>query len=107
MENNHIYNDILLNNFKLTQKIVLNDIKCDICNIQNKGSAYNNEFYICNNCNKNICPFCKSIHDKNHTIVDYDDKNYICKKHNEKFTKFCEECNENICILCEDDRSWH
>ena len=36
----------------VTQKIDLNEIICDICNKQNKGNTHNNEFYICNNCNK-------------------------------------------------------
>ena len=25
----------------------------------------------------NLCPSCKSIHDKTHSIINYDDKNYI------------------------------
>jgi len=106
-KNNHTYKDILLNYFDLTQKIDLNEIICDICNNQNMGNNHNNEFYICNNCNKNICPLCKSVHDKNHTILNYNDKNYICKKHNDTFTKFCKTCNENICIICEDEHNNH
>ena len=106
-KNNHNYNDILLNYFELTQTVDLNEIKCDICNNQNKGITHNNEFYICNNCNKNICPLCKSIHDKNHYIINYDDKNYICKKHNDIFYKFCKTCNENICIVCEREHMYH
>ena len=54
--------------------------------IKNKDNIHNNEFYICNTCNLNICPLCKIKHDKNHTIIYYDDKNYIRKKHkDEKF----------------------
>ena len=66
---NHIYNNILLNLFKETQNIDLNEIICDVCNINNKGNTHNNEFYKCNTCNKNICPLCKSIHEKNHFII--------------------------------------
>ena len=106
-KNNHIYNNILLNNYDITQKLDLNEIICDICNNQNKGNTHNNEFYICNNCNKNICPLCKSIHDKNHNIINYDDKNYICKKHNDNFNKYCKTCNVNICIICEDEHNNH
>ena len=51
-KDNHVHKDILLNFFELTQKIELNEIICDICNKQNKGNTHNNEFYICNNCNK-------------------------------------------------------
>ena len=62
---------------------------------------------ICSTCNKNICPLCKSKHNNNHIIIEYDDKNYICKKHRESFIKYCKECNENICILCENDHENH
>ena len=106
-KNNHAYNNILINYFEFTQKINLNEIICDICKKQNKGDAHNNEFYICNNCNKNICPLCKSNHDKNHIIINYDDKNYLCKKHNDVFNKYCKTCNENICIVCENDHDNH
>ena len=106
-KNNHINNNILLNNYELTQKIDLKEIICEICKNNNKGDTHNNEFYICNNCNKNICPLCKSIHDKNHNIINFNDKNYICKKHNDIFNKFCKSCNENICIFCEEEHKNH
>ena len=68
----------------------------------------NNEFYICNTCNKNICPLCKPSHDKNHNIVIHSDINYICKKHNgEKFIKYCKTCNIDICMICEDEHEGH
>jgi len=57
--------------------------------------------------NKNICPLCKSKHNENHIIIKYDDKNYICKNHNESFYKYCKECNKNICILCENKHNNH
>ena len=106
-KNNHIINDILLSKYHETQKIDINYIMCEICKQTNKGNTHNNEFYICNTCNKNICPLCKSIHDKNHMIINYDDKNYICKIHNESFIKYCNTCNENICILCESAHKSH
>ena len=34
--------------------------------------------YICYECKKNLCPLCKFIHDKLHSIINYDNKNYIC-----------------------------
>jgi len=106
-KNNHIINNILINKYENTQKIDLNKIKCDECNVNNKGNTHNNEFYICNICNKNICPLCKLKHDKDHIIIKYDDKNYICKKHNDSFIKYCKECNENICIICENEHNNH
>ena len=67
-----------------------------------------NEFYICKTCNKNICPLCKSNHDKNHKIINYDDKNYICKKQkDEKFIKYCKTCKMDLCMICEDEHEGH
>ena len=105
-KNNH-NKTLFLNEYKESQKICLNNIICDICQIHNKTKSYNNEFYICNICNKKICPLCKSIHDKNHVIINYDDRNYVCKKHNESFNKYCESCEENICIICENSHTNH
>ena len=98
---NHNINNISLTEFEETQKINLNNIICNICDTNNKGNTYNNKFYICCTCNKNICPLCKGIHDKNHIIINYDDKNYICSKHNEPFIKYCSTHKKDICILCD------
>ena len=48
-----------------------------------------------------------SIHDKKHKIIKYDDKNYVCKKHNESFNKYCKTCNNNICVICENKHKNH
>ena len=85
-KNNHIINNIY-NKYENSQKIDLSKIICNECNENNRGNTHNNEFYICNTCNKNICPLCKLKHDKNHIIIKYDNKNYICKKDNESFIK--------------------
>ena len=77
---NNNYNNILLNLFEETQKIDLCQINCNICKQNNKGNTHNNEFFICNTCNKSLCPLCKSIHDKKHRVINYDDKNYIYAK---------------------------
>ena len=106
-KNNHNIYNILLNKFEDTQKIDLNNIICEVCKKINKNNTHNNEFYICNTCNKNICPLCKSIHNKNHIIINYDDKNYICKLHNDSFTKYCNTCNKDICIICENEHDNH
>ena len=70
-KNKHEINNLLLNKYEDTQKIDLNKIICEICNQNNKGNTHDNEFYICNTCNKNICPLCKLIHDKKHKIINY------------------------------------
>ena len=33
--------------------------------------------------------------------MDYENKNYICNKHNEAYISYCEVCNENLCIQCQ------
>jgi len=106
-KNNHIINNILINKYENIQKLDLSKIKCNECNENDKSNIHNNEFYICNTCNKNICPLCKSKHDNNHIIINYDDKNYICNKHNDPFIKYCKECNENICIICDNEHNNH
>ena len=87
-KNGHIINNIKLNEFNNTQNIDISKIKCDKCE-NNKSNIFNNEFYICYKCNMNLCPLCKSIHDKTHSIINYNDKNYICNKHCEKYIKYC------------------
>ena len=102
-KNNHIMNNISLEEYENTQKIDLSKIKCDKCNDKSIYNIYNNEFYLCNTCNIKLCPLCKSSHNKNHNIINYNDKNYICNKHNELFIKYCNECRNNLCIFCVND----
>ena len=106
-KNQHSIENVLLNQFENSQKIDLSKIVCDICRVNNKSNAYNHKFYFCNTCGKNLCPLCKSQHDKNHNIINYDDKNYICKKHNDKFIQFCRQCNMNLCFLCKNEHINH
>ena len=34
-------------------------------------------------------------------------KNYLCNIHGEKYILYCEECNKNICDLCEIEHNNH
>ena len=106
-KNGHNINNILLKEFNSMQNNEISKIICDICKIKNKNNTYNNEFYKCNNCNINLCPLCKSMHDNNHNIINYDKRNCICCKHNNNFIKYCEDCNENICLICENEHYTH
>jgi len=103
--NKHKINNILLSEFSCTSNVDLSKIKCEKCKINNKGNAY--LFYKCLNCKMNLCPLCKSSHDKSHNIIDYDDKNYICSIHNELFNSYCNNCKKNICLLCENEHHNH
>ena len=77
-KNGHKKSDIELNDFEQTQNYDESKIKCEFCKNCNKTNSYNNIFYICYDCNKNLCPLCKSSHDKTHKIVEYDNKCFIC-----------------------------
>ena len=98
---------IPINEYEESQKINISNIKCNKCNIKNKGNTFNNEFYKCLNCNINICPLCKSNHDKGHNIIKYDEKNYLCNQHGAHFFGYCNNCKKNICSFCEDEHNNH
>ena len=98
-KNGHKINNILLHKYEESQKIDSSKIICQECNNTNKYESHNHEFYLCCNCSKNLCPLCKSNHDKTHIVINYEDKNYICKKHNESYIKYCETCKENVRIV--------
>ena len=55
----------------------------------------------------NLCPLCKSIHNKKHSIINYDLKNYICNKHSETFVKYCEDCKIDLCFSCLNEHKNH
>ena len=97
----HKFNDILLNDYNKYQTFDLSKIICEDCKVQNKSNVFENKFYICISCKKNICPLCKSKHNKNHDIIDYEQKDYTCIIHNEKFSSYCKNCKLNLCIECE------
>ena len=106
-KNGHEINNILLNEFEETQYIDISKIKCEKCKKNNKSNTYKNEFYKCIECGINICPICKSSHDKSHNIINYDQKDYICQKHNQFFIKYCKSCKMNICLICENEHKEH
>ena len=90
-----------------SQNIDLSTIKCDNCLNQSKANALNNEFFICLECNMNLCPFCKSTHDKTHSTINYDDKNYLCHEHGKNFFSYCKDCNMDICFSCSEEHKYH
>ena len=100
-KNNH-NNKIFFKDYN--NRINISEILCNQCN-KKRSESYKYNFFICLKCNINLCPLCKSQHDENHEIINYDNKNYICNKHNENFTKYC--CNRNICIECEKEHKSH
>ena len=106
-KNGHQINDILFDEFEKTQEINISKIICDSCNKSNKGLTYKNEFYYCLTCKYNLCPLCKSVHDKNHNIINDTNKEIICRMHNNSFTKYCIDCKSNLCSFCIKDHEKH
>lgn len=103
-KNKHIKNDIPLIYYDNFQKVNFSKIICDVCHIRKKSDIFNYEMYKCNKCKQNLCPICKNKHDKKHSIINYDQKNFICEEHNEQFYSYCENCQKDICILCENKK---
>ena len=105
--NNHTFNNIKFTNFAKTQEINISEIICSICKFKNRGNSVNHEFFFCFTCKQNICTLCKSKHYSNHNIMNYDQKNFICLKHNDVFFKYCEDCHSNICYSCDNEHNHH
>ena len=106
-KNNHITEDLLFKDFEKTQIIDESLIICNNCKKNNKSNTPNKEMYICKTCNINLCPLCKSNHNKNHIIINYDKKDFICDKHNQEYNSYCETCDKNICISCKSSHKEH
>ena len=70
-----------------------------MCN-NNKGKTYNNVFYLHGTRNINIYPLCKDNYNKDHKVIDYENKYYISNEHNEQYISYCEECENNSCTQC-------
>jgi len=103
----HKLNDLSFREFEKSQYIDISKIICDICKEKSKGETFNHEFYRCCTCEMSLCPLCKTVHDKKHKIIKYEQKNFICDKHKDIFAKYCEDCKTNICILCEKEHKKH
>ena len=99
--------NLSINEFNESQNINLSDIICNICKERNKGNTHNNEFFRCLNCKFNICPLCKSNHNNDHNLINYDQINYICNERNEQYFGYCLKCKKNICNSCENDHIYH
>ena len=82
-------------------------IICQNCNNSNKNESYQNTFFRCLSCKINLCPLCRSSHDKTHSIIDYEQKNYICDLHYEGYSSYCKDCKKDICLICEKNHDKH
>lgn len=108
-KNGHRKDNILFNEFEKTQYINLSKIVCDNCKKTNKSETFENKFYICYSCKMNLCPLCKNSHNKTHDIIDYEQKDFICRSHHDIFISYCNDnnCKKDICTLCQKDHIGH
>ena len=95
-KNNHITENIKTNEYENTQNIIISNSICDIC----KNNIFNAEIFICNKCKMNLCNFCISKHDNNHQIINYEEKDFICYKHDKMLIKYCQDCDKDMCTSC-------
>ena len=99
-----------LQDYENTQKMDISKIICQKCKTNNKADSYNNIFYRCIQCKMNLCIQCQNKHkseNNDHTFINYDDKEYICDKHNEKYISYCKKCEKNICLYCKNGHKMH
>jgi len=101
----HKTNDISLDEYENSQDI--SNVICDECNNITISKSFENTFYKCLNCNKNLCPLCKAKHDKLHLIINYKQKSYICYLHKELYNSYCQSCGKNLCSLCQIEHNEH
>jgi len=75
-KNGHYINKILLKEYENMQKIDEFKIICEKCQ-NNKAKSFQKQFYKCNSCKINLCLLCKTNHNNNHNIVDYEKKLFL------------------------------
>ena len=102
-KNNHELDNIFLKDFEKTQQIDESKIIYQECKKVNKSISFNKEFFTCLNCKKNLCPLCKSNHNNNHNIINYEQKNYICSEYYDNYSLYCKTCKKNLCVACENE----
>ena len=103
-KNGHKTNDLSLEQYNKMQCMDKFQKKCNNCKIsktQNKND--NIKLYKCLKCEQNICIYCKKNHNKEHNLIEYELKNYMCNIHNQKFNSFCNKCKINLCPICEEE----
>ena len=100
-DNGHNTEKIFLKDFNNSQKVDSSKIKCNNCK---ESILTKKQLLYCIQCDNCFCILCNSKHkanNKEHIVINYDFKNYVCKKHGEKYSAYCQECKKNLCGDCE------
>ena len=101
----HKTNNISLEEFEKT--LDLSNVICDKCKTVTINESFENTFFKCLKCDMNLCPLCKVKHDKEHFIINYEKKSYICNLHKEHYNSYCQNCEKNLCALCQNEHIEH
>ena len=115
--NNHSMSGFFMNDFVNTQYFDESKIKCKFCHkSENELIADENnkdkKLLLCS-CGSIVCQGCFQKHieendknDKNkqHSTVEYKNKDYVCIEHNVAYSGYCHKCKKNICDKCEKDK---
>ena len=104
--NGYLNGNIIFDEFENSKKEDVSKISCGFCD-KKKSETFQNKFFFCTNCHKNICPVCKYSHDKSHLVINYDQKYYYCYKHSIPLDKYCKNCNQNVCLECQKEHQNH
>ena len=100
-------------NYKNSQKIDFSEIRCNSNGCPHTQKVDPKDFYKCLTCTKMLlhskyyCNEHNSLHDKFHTRVKYDQKNYYCEKYFHQFLRYCFTCKRNLCADCIEEHSDH
>ena len=92
----------------MSQNVQLSNIICDNPRCEHNQQRVWGNFYKCLNCtdinnhSKYYCNDCKISHDKEHTLVKYNEKDFYCeeKNHYQQFSHFCHTCYKDLCEKC-------
>ena len=115
--NNHSMPGLFMNDFVNTQFFHESKIKCKFCHKSENElladeNTKNHKLLLCA-CGTIVCQGCYEKHneeskkgDKNkqHTTVEYKNKDYFCIDHNIIYSGYCHKCKKNICDKCEKDK---
>lgn len=111
-EHKHIESDTY-DKYNEKQKIENSSIRCCVHDCDHNEENDTLDFYLCLTCSKMLnntnsyCSRCNSAHNKDHIRVKFDDKNYYCRKHFNKYEKYCFTCQKNICEECVNEHAEH
>ena len=76
------------------------------CSHCNKVLSIIHHNYLCSNCKKLVCNYCKQTHFyKCLTLffIPFSDIGLICAEHNKNYETFCSICEMNLCSLCKQE----